>query len=188
MSTAGSERHPPNASQAVATFTRLLLLLVLEKRILAIIPTYAIAVWLFSLIVRLTVQELVNTFAYSIRPIMIVTLAGTMLVGLLFMGAFRVLEARDVDLHDASLEFINACRGLMLDSHLSLFEGTLEENISLRREFLRFDDLQWALRFVELEDEVDCHRRRPRVDRRITLTRPRAEERPAAIPFQDRIC
>src|SRR5579884_153083 len=98
MNTDGSECHPPNASQAAATFARLLLLFGLEKRILAIILTYAVAIGLFSLIVPLTVQELVNTFAYSIQPIMIVTLAGTMLVGLLFMGAFRVLQARAVEI------------------------------------------------------------------------------------------
>ena len=64
----------------------------LERRILALIFSYSIAIGLFSLIVPLTVQELVNTFAFAIQPITIVTLAGVMVAGLLFVGAFRALQ------------------------------------------------------------------------------------------------
>jgi ABC-type bacteriocin/lantibiotic exporter with double-glycine peptidase domain len=64
----------------------------LERRILALIFSYSLAIGLFSLIVPLTVQELVNTFAFAIQPITIVTLAGVMVVGLLFVGAFRALQ------------------------------------------------------------------------------------------------
>ena len=53
---------------------------------------------LFALIVPLTVQELVNTFAFAIQPIMIVTLVAIMLGALLFMGAFRVLQARAIEI------------------------------------------------------------------------------------------
>ena len=66
-----------------------------------------------------------------------------------------VIRYNDVDLRDVSLDYVNRCRGLMLDSHPTLFDGTLEENITLRRPSIRFDDLSWALRFVELEEEVD---------------------------------
>ena len=68
------------------------LLFRLERRILALIFSYSLAIGLFSLIVPLTVQELVNTFAFAIQPITIVTLAGVMVVGLLFVGAFRALQ------------------------------------------------------------------------------------------------
>ena len=51
----------------------------LERRILAIIASYAVVIGLFALIVPLTVQELVNTFAFAIQPIMIVTLVAIML-------------------------------------------------------------------------------------------------------------
>ena len=71
---------------------RLGLLLSLEKRVLAILVSYAVAIGIFSLIIPLTVQELTNTFAYAIEPIMIVTFALVMLVGLLFIGLFRVLQ------------------------------------------------------------------------------------------------
>lgn len=64
----------------------------LERRILALIFSYSLAIGLFSLIVPLTVQELVNTFAFAIQPITIVTLAGVMVVGLMFVGTFRALQ------------------------------------------------------------------------------------------------
>lgn len=64
----------------------------LERRILALIFSYSLAIGLFSLIVPLTVQELVSTFAFAIQPVTIVTLAGVMVAGLLFVGAFRALQ------------------------------------------------------------------------------------------------
>jgi putative ABC transport system ATP-binding protein len=64
----------------------------LERRILALIVSYSLAIGLFSLIVPLTVQELVNTFAFAIQPITIVTLAGVMVTGLMFVGALRALQ------------------------------------------------------------------------------------------------
>lgn len=76
---------------------RLNLLIGLERRILAIVASYAVAIGLLALIVPLTVQELVNTFAFAIQPIMIVTLVATMLAALLLMGTFRVLQGRAVE-------------------------------------------------------------------------------------------
>jgi ABC-type bacteriocin/lantibiotic exporter with double-glycine peptidase domain len=68
------------------------LLFSLERRILALVFSYSIAIGLFALIVPLTVQELVNTFAFSLQPVTIVTLAAIMVIGLLFVGAFRALQ------------------------------------------------------------------------------------------------
>ncbi len=85
--------HPesrPNLFQAM--IGHLGLLLRLERRILALIISYSLAIGLFSLIVPLTVQELVNTFAFAIQPITIVTLAGVMVAALAFVGAFRTLQ------------------------------------------------------------------------------------------------
>lgn len=90
-----SQHSPQNLAQA--TVARLSLLLRYEKKILAIILSYAIAIGVFALIVPLTVQELVNTFAFAIQPIMIVTLAGIMAATLMLMGAFKVLQSRAVD-------------------------------------------------------------------------------------------
>lgn len=96
--TTGRFEHNSSRPQTLwTTVAHLSLVLGLEKRILGIILSYAVAIGLFSLIVPLTVQELVNTFAFAIQPIMIVTLAGIMLIGLLFIGAFKVLQARGVE-------------------------------------------------------------------------------------------
>lgn len=75
-----------------AQLARVALVIGVERHILTIVASYALAIGLFSLVVPLTVQELINTFAFAIQPIMIVTLALIMLVGLLFIGFFRVLQ------------------------------------------------------------------------------------------------
>ncbi len=69
-----------------------------ERRILALIFSYSIAIGLFSLIVPLTVQEFVNTFAFAIQPITVATLAGIMVAGLLLVGAFRALQFYAVEI------------------------------------------------------------------------------------------
>ena len=80
----------------------------------------------------------------------------TLILAGLYHPTSGVIRYNDVDLRDVSLNYVNRCRGLMLDSHPTLFDGTLEENITLQRPAIRFDDLNWALRFVELEEEVDA--------------------------------
>ena len=82
--------NQPNLFQAM--LGHLSLLFRLEQRILALILSYSLAIGLFSLIVPLTVQELVNTFAFAIQPITIVTLAGIMVTALAFVGAFKTLQ------------------------------------------------------------------------------------------------
>jgi ABC-type bacteriocin/lantibiotic exporter with double-glycine peptidase domain len=85
--------HSDNQSNLFQTVVgHLGLLFRLERRILGLIVSYSIAIGLFSLIVPLTVQELVNTFAFALQPITIVTLAVVMVAGLLFVGAFRALQ------------------------------------------------------------------------------------------------
>jgi ABC-type bacteriocin/lantibiotic exporter with double-glycine peptidase domain len=61
-----------------------------------------------------------------------------------------------VDLRHLDLGAVNRFRGFVLDSQPSLFEGTLEENIVLGRSYVPYSDVQWALRFAELEEEVDA--------------------------------
>ncbi|HEU4684281.1 MAG TPA: ATP-binding cassette domain-containing protein [Nitrospira sp.] len=80
----------PNLLQSVLGYVGLLFRL--ERRLLALVLSYSLAIGLFSLIVPLTVQELVNTFAFAIQPVTIVTLAGIMVAALLFVGAFRALQ------------------------------------------------------------------------------------------------
>lgn len=64
----------------------------LERRILTLVVAYAFVIGLFSLIVPLTVQELVNTFSFAIQPVMIVTLTSIMVVVLVFVGLFKTLQ------------------------------------------------------------------------------------------------
>jgi len=63
-----------------------------ERSIVFLVFTYAVAVGLFSLIIPLTVQELVNTFAFSVSPVMVATLVGIMAGILFIVGIFRVLQ------------------------------------------------------------------------------------------------
>ncbi len=74
----------------------------------------------------------------------------------LYTPTAGVVRYNGVDLRDMDLDSINFCRGLVLSSPLSLFAGTLEENITMGRPQVQYEDLQWALRFVEMEEEVDA--------------------------------
>ncbi len=80
-------------------------------------------------------------------------------LALVLAGLYRptsgVVRYNDVDLRDMPLDYVNGARGLVLDSQPTLFGGTLEENVTLKRSSIDFEDLRWALRFVELEDEID---------------------------------
>jgi ABC-type bacteriocin/lantibiotic exporter with double-glycine peptidase domain len=67
-----------------------------------------------------------------------------------------VIRYNGVDLRHLDLHAINRCRGFMLDSQLSLFEGTIEENIVLGRSYVPYSDVRWALRVAELEEEIDA--------------------------------
>ena len=88
-----AQDHSGNQSNIFQTVVgHLGLLFRLERRILGLIFSYSIAIGLFALIVPLTVQELVNTFAFALQPITIVTLAAVMVAALLFVGAFRALQ------------------------------------------------------------------------------------------------
>ncbi len=82
---------------------RLRLFIAQEQRLLSLLVLYAVAVGFFSLIIPLTVQELVNTFAFAIQPIMVVTLVAIMAAILLFVGAFRVLQFYATDMLERRL-------------------------------------------------------------------------------------
>jgi len=94
----GTHTQPPRGSLLPDTFARVSLLFRLERKILSLIVSYALTIGLFALIVPLTVQELVNTFAYAVQPIMIVTLTGIMALTLVFIGGLKVLQTRAVEI------------------------------------------------------------------------------------------
>src|SRR3982750_1800848 len=85
-------QHPIMSQSVRDIIARVSVLLKLERRVIGLIVSYSLAIGLFSLIVPLTVQELVNTFAFAIQPITIVTLAGIMVTALAFVGAFKTLQ------------------------------------------------------------------------------------------------
>jgi ABC-type bacteriocin/lantibiotic exporter with double-glycine peptidase domain len=74
----------------------------------------------------------------------------------LYAPTAGVVRYNDVNLVEVTLDSIDASRSLMLDSHPTLLEGTIEENISLGRPSVRYEDVQWALKFVELDEEIDA--------------------------------
>lgn len=62
----------------------------------------------------------------------------------------------DMNLIEVKRESISRVRGLVLDSHPTLLDGTLEDNITLGRPTIDYQDLQWALHFVELDGDIDA--------------------------------
>lgn len=82
------------------------------------------------------------------------TILSKVLAGLLPPSS-GVVRYNDMNLVEISLESIDACRSLMLDSHPTLLEGTIEDNLTLGRNSIRYEDVQWALQFVELDEEID---------------------------------
>ena len=82
------------------------------------------------------------------------TVLAKVLAGLL-PPSTGVVRYNDMNLVEISLESIDACRSLMLDSHPTLLEGTIEDNLTLGRNAITYEDVQWALQFVELDEEID---------------------------------
>lgn len=67
-----------------------------------------------------------------------------------------IVRYNDVNLVEVDPVSMNHHRGLVLDSQPRLVQGTIEDNVSLGREGVTYEDIAWALRFVELEAEVDA--------------------------------
>ncbi|MBH0185468.1 MAG: hypothetical protein HP477_08655 [Nitrospira sp.] len=86
----------PNLLQAL--LSQLALAVRLERKVLTLIVSYAIAIAFFSLIIPLTVQELVSTFSYAIQPVMVWTLTGIMMSVLLFVGIFKAFHFYAVEM------------------------------------------------------------------------------------------
>ncbi|TKB69797.1 MAG: ABC transporter ATP-binding protein [Nitrospira sp.] len=88
------------------------------------------------------------------------TTTGKTTLARVLAGLYRptsgVIRYNGIDLRDLAMDSINAWRSIIMDSHLTLFESTLEENITMGRPSIDYADVQWALRFVEMEDVVDA--------------------------------
>ena len=70
-------------------------------------------------------------------------------------SASGFVRYNDMNLIEVKRDSISRVRGLVLDSHPTLLDGTLEDNITLGRPTIDYQDLQWALRFVELDHDID---------------------------------
>ena len=60
-----------------------------------------------------------------------------------------------IDVRDLHPDEVNETRGLVLSRHMTLFEATLMENITLRRKNLATEDLLWVLDLVGLKEEIE---------------------------------
>ncbi len=74
----------------------------------------------------------------------------------LYAPTTGVVRYNDMNLVEVSIDSITACHGLVLDSHPILLDGTLEDNLTLGRPSITYEDIQWALQFVELDEEIDA--------------------------------
>ncbi|MBM4120673.1 MAG: ATP-binding cassette domain-containing protein [Nitrospira sp.] len=100
-----SDAHTPLTARGLfqSTLSRVWFYYGIERKFLVLLFTYALAIGIFNLIVPLTVQELVNTFAYAVQPLMALTLATVMVVTLLFIGMFRVRQTDALENHGQRL-------------------------------------------------------------------------------------
>ncbi len=118
--------------------SRLGLFISRERTLILAIFTYAIAVSAFSLIIPLTVQELVNSFAFTVSPVMLATLIGIMAMILLLVGIFRVLQFYATDILERRV-FVHTA--LNLGRKLPQF----------KKESFRSDSISWFLETVFMQ-------------------------------------
>jgi len=111
--------HHPNLLQAL--LDQLSVAMKAEKKIMSLIFSYALAVGFFSLIIPLTVQELVSTFSYAVQPVMIWTLTSIMFLVLLFVGMFKAFHFYAVDVIQrrifARAAVASGIAGLFMETH-----------------------------------------------------------------------
>jgi ABC-type bacteriocin/lantibiotic exporter with double-glycine peptidase domain len=63
------------------------------------------------------------------------------------------VQINGMDVRDANLDSLRRVVGLVSDAN-EIFAGSLEENILLGRNYIAHEDLQWALEFANLTDEL----------------------------------
>lgn len=64
-----------------------------------------------------------------------------------------LVQINGMDVRDANLDSLRHVVGLVSDTN-EIFAGTIEENILLGRHYIRHEDLQWALEFTNLTEEL----------------------------------
>ena len=66
-----------------------------------------------------------------------------------------VVRYNDVDLRSLPSKEINAQRSIVLGWDLTLFEGSIADNITMERAGVKTEDVLWALRAVQLDRELE---------------------------------
>jgi ATP-binding cassette subfamily B protein len=83
--------------------------------------------------------------------------AGKSTLAALLCGLYEpkhgIVQINGMDVRDANLESLRRSTALVSDAN-EIFEGTIEENILLGRGYLSHEDLQWALEFTRLTEEL----------------------------------
>ena len=83
--------------------------------------------------------------------------AGKTTIALLLCGlhdaSHGTVELGGFDIRDVSLTSLRRCVGFVGDSN-EIFEGTIEDNISLGRSFVSHQDVRWALDLAQLSDDL----------------------------------
>ncbi len=64
-----------------------------------------------------------------------------------------LVQINGMDVRDVNVDSLRRAVGLVSDTN-EIFAGTIEENILLGREYLTHEDLQWALEFTNLTEEL----------------------------------
>ncbi len=64
-----------------------------------------------------------------------------------------LVQINGLDVRDVQLDSLRRAVGLVSDTN-EIFAGTVEENILLGRSYITHEDLQWALEFTHLTDEL----------------------------------
>ncbi|HMV48980.1 MAG TPA: ATP-binding cassette domain-containing protein [Blastocatellia bacterium] len=106
--------------------------------------------------------EILSNLNLSIEPGQHVSLVGKSGVGkstlaMLFCGLHEanhgLVQINGMDVRDAHPESLRRSVGLVSDAN-EVFAGTIEENILLGREDITHEDLQWAIEFAQLTDDL----------------------------------
>ena len=71
----------------------------------------------------------------------------------LYEASHGIVKVNGMDVRDASLESLRRTVAMVSDTN-EVFEGTVEDNIMLGRNHISHEDLQWALEFAQLSDEL----------------------------------
>lgn len=106
--------------------------------------------------------DVLSNLDLSVQPGEHVSLVGKSGVGkstlaMLLCGlhepAHGLVQINGMDVRDASLNSLRRIVGMVSDTN-EIFAGTVEENILLGRQYISHEDLQWALEFSRLTEDL----------------------------------